>query len=199
MPTQSPKPVSEKKPETATLNLQHFLPYRLAVVARAISNELAQRYSSDCGISPPEWRVIGHLAEVSACSSGDICQRTAMDKATVNRAVTRLVAAGLVLADVSKRDRRLNVLALSAAGKAIHRKIAPSALDVEAQLLDALDKSERDILFKAVHKLGLRIEKIRSERETAAASPAAGSGKSSSRRGRANASAKARTTRGAAR
>jgi DNA-binding MarR family transcriptional regulator len=154
------------KPDTSSkLNLQRFLPYRLAVVARAISNELAERYSRDCGISIPEWRVIGHLAEVSTCSSGEICQRTAMDKATVNRAVTRLVAAGLILADVSKKDRRLNVLALSAAGKAIHRVIVPLALDVEAQLLDALDASERDILFRAVEKLGVRIEKVRRDRE----------------------------------
>jgi DNA-binding MarR family transcriptional regulator len=154
------------KPDTSSkLNLQRFLPYRLAVVARAISNELAERYSRDCGISIPEWRVIGHLAEVSMCSSGEICQRTAMDKATVNRAVTRLVAAGLILADVSKKDRRLNVLALSAAGKAIHRVIVPLALDVEAQLLDALDASERNILFRAVEKLGVRIEKVRRDRE----------------------------------
>jgi DNA-binding MarR family transcriptional regulator len=150
------------------LMLQQYLPYRLAVVARAISNELAQRYSDDCGISTPEWRVIAHLAAVPACSSGELCERTAMDKATVNRAVSRLVAAGHVLADVAKRDRRLNVLTLSARGKAIHKVVVPLALDVEAKLLDALSAGEQSVLFRSIEKLSRRIEDIRQSRETKA-------------------------------
>ena len=82
------------------LSLDGFLPYRLAVLAREISVALARKYQADLGISIPEWRVIAHIAEVGTCSSGELCARTAMDKAKVNRAVTRLVAAGLVLAEI---------------------------------------------------------------------------------------------------
>ena len=157
---------SVKSNANLSLDLRQFLPYRLAVVARAIGNELGKRYSNDCGVSIPEWRVIAHMAEVGACSSGEICARTAMDKATVNRAVSRLVAAGLVLADVSKLDRRLNVLTLSARGRSVHKVIVPLALDVERQLLDVLTGEERVVVFRAIEKLGARIDDIRVNRET---------------------------------
>lgn len=150
--------VPESQPDR--LRLQQFLPYRLAVVAREISNSLARRYAAEFGISIPEWRVLAHLAEVEKCSSGDICARTAMDKAKVNRAVTRLVAAGLVLAQTSSKDRRLNVLMLSRRGRSVHSRIGPIALRHEKFLTDALSEAERANLLRILEKLHLRIQEL---------------------------------------
>jgi DNA-binding MarR family transcriptional regulator len=141
------------KGEPAKLWLDEFIPYRLAVVAREMSAALAQKYANEFGISIPEWRVMAHLAEVDVCSSGEICARTAMDKAKVNRAVTRLVAAGLVLAETSTSDRRLNVLALSRKGREIYRRIAPIALAVETSVTQSLTDHEREALLKILGKL----------------------------------------------
>jgi len=143
-----------------SLRLQRFLPYRLAVVSREISNSLARRYAAEFGISIPEWRVLAHLAEVEKCSSGDICARTAMDKAKVNRAVTRLVAAGLVLAQTSSEDRRLNVLMLSRRGRAIYGRIVPIALRHESFLTDALSTAERASLLGILEKLHRRVQEL---------------------------------------
>ena len=137
----------------ATLHLETFVPYRLAVVARAMSALLARSYQSAFGISIPEWRVMAHLAEIDACSSGDICARTAMDKAKVNRAVTRLAASGLILADISKTDRRMNVLTLSRKGRAIYRRIVPLALEVQEALTASLTPQERLVLLRVLAKL----------------------------------------------
>jgi DNA-binding MarR family transcriptional regulator len=137
----------------AKLRLDDFIPYRMAVVAREMSAALAQKYAHSFGISIPEWRVMAHLAEVNVCSSGEICARTAMDKAKVNRAVTRLVASGLVLAETSKNDRRLNVLVLSGKGRGIYRRIAPIALEVEAAVTQSLTAPERSALLKILGKL----------------------------------------------
>ncbi len=142
------------------LGLQTFIPYRLASVAREISVSLARKYEHAFGISIPEWRVMAHLAEVSTCSSGDIVARTAMDKAKVNRAVTRLVAAGLVLAATSISDRRLNVLALSRKGRAIYKRIVPIALDHEAAMTETLSSAERETLLRVLTKLQHRIAEM---------------------------------------
>ena len=69
---------------------------------------------------------MAHLAEVNVCSSGEICARTAMDKAKVNRAVTRLAAAGLILAETAKSDRRLNALVLSRRARRSTGTLSPS-------------------------------------------------------------------------
>ena len=139
--------------EAVKLRLETFIPYRLAFVAREMSHSLSQKYQNEFGISIPEWRVMAHLAEVGVCSSGDICARSAMDKAKVNRAVTRLAAAGLILAETSKSDRRLNVLALSRQGQAVYRRIVPIALEVEAAVTEPLTPSERKTLLQLLTKL----------------------------------------------
>ena len=115
---------------------------------------------SGFNLSIPEWRVIAHIAEVGTCSSGELCARTAMDKAKVNRAVTRLVAAGLVLAEISDRDRRLNVLKLTARGCRVYERVVPMALDHERALLDALSEAERRELMRIIGKLQEHVKKL---------------------------------------
>jgi len=160
MPKVTRSKVAASSLHMGALRLQSFVPYRLAVVAREISNSLARKYAAEFGISIPEWRVLAHLAEVEKCSSGGICARTAMDKAKVNRAVTRLVAAGLILAQTSSRDRRLNVLMLSRRGRAIYDRIVPIALSHERFLTDALSAAERAGLLAILDKLHRRVKEI---------------------------------------
>jgi DNA-binding MarR family transcriptional regulator len=112
----------------------------------------------DLGITIPEWRLIAHLAEVGTCSSGEICTRTAMDKAKVNRAVMRLVAAGLVLAGTSAQDRRVNALKLTARGQRVYEQIVPMALDHERSLLDPLSQTEIKELVRILGKLQSQVD-----------------------------------------
>src|SRR5690242_8669617 len=108
----------------------------------------------------PEWRLIAHLAEVGTCSSGEICVRTAMDKAKVNRAVMRLVAAGLVLAGTSSRDRRVNVLKLTTRGKKVYERNVPMALDHESSLLAPLSETERREFMRILGKLQSQVDSL---------------------------------------
>ncbi|AMN43410.1 MarR family transcriptional regulator [Rhodoplanes sp. Z2-YC6860] len=154
MPASAPATKRHAPAADATgISLENFIPYRLAVVAREMSAELARKYEDEFGISIPEWRVMAHLAEIRTCSSGDICARTAMDKAQVNRAVTRLAAAGLIIAGVSNIDRRLNVLTLSRRGQAIYQRISPIALEAERRMSGSLTDAERATLLRLLGKL----------------------------------------------
>jgi len=152
-----PSQISSQSDEPR-LSLQDYLPYRLAVVARRTAGSLSRKYAAEFDITIPEWRVIAHLAEQRACSSGEIGERTAMDKAMVNRAVTRLAASGLVLASTSTEDRRLNVLKLSRRGRDVYARIVPIALSHEASLLEALTPSEHRMLLGILVKLQRRLD-----------------------------------------
>jgi DNA-binding MarR family transcriptional regulator len=149
------------KPRAAgrALVLRDFLPYRIAVLARGVSASLGKKYR-DLGITIPEWRLIAHLAEVGTCSSGEICERTAMDKAKVNRAVMRLVAAGLILAGISPRDRRVNVLKLTARGLKVYEKIVPMALDHESSLVAPLSSAEINEFVRIIGKLQSQVASL---------------------------------------
>jgi DNA-binding MarR family transcriptional regulator len=145
--------------EFTQLTLRDFVPYRIAVLARGISVSLGRKYRN-LGITIPEWRLIAHLAEVGTCSSGEICARTAMDKAKVNRAVMRLVAAGLVLAGTSARDRRVNVLKLTAQGRRIYERIVPMALSHQKSLLDPLSEGEIKDFVRFLGKLQSQVDRL---------------------------------------
>jgi DNA-binding MarR family transcriptional regulator len=144
---------------SARLTLRDFMPYRIAVLARGISVSLGKKYR-DLDITIPEWRLIAHLAEVGTCSSGEICARTAMDKAKVNRAVMRLVATGLILASTSSRDRRVNALKLTERGQRIYEQIVPMALDHERSLLEPLSGTELKELVRIIGKLQSQVDRL---------------------------------------
>lgn len=141
---------------TETLELARFLPYRLSVVSNLVSKAFARRYADAFGLSIPEWRVMAVLGRYAPASSQEICQRTEMDKAKVSRAVTRLVASGLVTRRDNPQDQRQNRLALSDEGRRIYREIVPLALATERELLDGLTDEEIAALDRLLTRLNER-------------------------------------------
>ncbi len=132
--------------------LDDFLPYRLSVAANRVSRALAARYAAH-GLSIPEWRVMAVVGGFSPLSSNEVCRRTEMDKAKVSRAVTRLVAAGLLARRPDKIDRRLITLAFTAKGRRTYEAIVPLALELERDLTAALGPGERETLDQALEKI----------------------------------------------
>ena len=137
-----------------TLELGRFLPYRLSVVSNLVSKAFARRYETAFGLSIPEWRVMAVLGRYAPASSQDICTRTAMDKAKVSRAVSRLVAAGHVTRRDNPNDQRQNMLALSSKGRGIYQQIVPLARATERAVLESLSPEEvlqLDVLLTKLH------------------------------------------------
>lgn len=126
------------------LDLEEFLPYRLNVLAKRVSRELARQYQDKFGISIPEWRTMAILGREQPLSSNDIVERSHMDKAKVSRAVTALVEAGHLTRDVHPSDQRLLRLSFTPSGRALYEKIAPLALEWEQQWLACLGADELD-------------------------------------------------------
>jgi DNA-binding MarR family transcriptional regulator len=138
--------------------LERFLPYRLSVLMLRISNAIARSYERRFRLGVPEWRVMAVLGRFGPLSANGVAEKTQMDKVRVSRAVARLVAAGRVSRRTDRMDRRRSILALTAAGEAIHREIVPHAERVEARLLAGLDEAERAALDRLLAKLESRAE-----------------------------------------
>ena len=136
----------------ATFVLDDFLPYRLSVAANRVSRALAERYAAH-GLSIPEWRVMAVVGGFAPLSSNEVCRRTEMDKAKVSRAVTRLVAAGLLARRPDETDRRLITLSFTAKGRRTYEAIVPLALALERELTAALEPGERRTLERILDKL----------------------------------------------
>jgi DNA-binding MarR family transcriptional regulator len=134
------------------MDLQQFFPYRLAVLAEAVSRAIADVYGERFDLTRDEWRVLAALA-CGPMKTGDVIAHTTLDKMQVSRAVARLEGNGLIEREQVADDRRARVLRLTAAGRALFRRIAPLARARETFLLDALDADERRVLDRAIDKL----------------------------------------------
>ncbi len=142
------------------LALQAFLPYRLSVLAAAVSDGLARRYSRRFGVGVAEWRVIATLGECRAMTAGDIGRHARMGKVKVSRAAAALEEAKLIVRRASDRDLRESILTLSRKGERVYGAIAPLALDYAGRLTEALSADEAKALDAAIDKLMARADEL---------------------------------------
>ncbi|HYC02993.1 MAG TPA: MarR family transcriptional regulator [Azospirillaceae bacterium] len=143
------------------LRLDGFLPYRLNVLAKRISQALARLYEDRFGISIPEWRVLATLGERQPLSSNDIVERTRMDKAKVSRAVSRLAEAGLLDRQPHPEDQRLLRLSFTPEGRALYDRLAPQALEWERRLLEDFSAEDVRALDGLIDRLNDRLDRMR--------------------------------------
>ena len=144
----------------ATLDLEHFLPYRLSVLSNRVSQVIANAYAERFDLAITEWRVIAILGRHPGISANGVAERTAMDKVAVSRAIARLLERGLVQRDIHGDDRRRSVLELSEAGYRIYDEVVPVALGYERRLLVSLDPVEAAALDRAIDKLMSAVARI---------------------------------------
>ena len=153
------------------LTLDRFVPYLLSVLSNLVSRAVARIYARRFDLAIPEWRVMAVLGMAAPLSAAEICERTAMDKVRVSRAVSRLLEAQLITRRTSQSDRRRADLALSYRGQAIYDKIVPMAREAEAQLLATMTKTEQAQLDRLLTKLQERAEALYDTTEPAVRSP----------------------------
>jgi DNA-binding MarR family transcriptional regulator len=144
--------------QSARFDLESFLPYRLSVVTNRVSRAFAAQYEQEFGISIPEWRAIAVLGAFAPLSSNGICERTAMDKAKVSRAVATLLERGLIERAPHETDQRLIQLTLSKAGRRVYEAIIPRARAIEAQVTKGLSKADIAYLHKALDRIGVQLD-----------------------------------------
>ena len=145
--------VKGRKSGSAHIELERFLPYRLNVVAEAVSRALAQLYETRHGISIAEWRVIATLGQYERMTARDIGAHSRMHKTKVSRAVARLSERGCLSKSSNSDDKREAFLELTADGRAIYDDLVPRALAFEASLSDRLTKTEKQALEAILAKL----------------------------------------------
>lgn len=145
---------------TQYLELDRFIPYRLSVLSNLVSRAFAQLYAERFDLAIAEWRVLAVLGIAAPLSASEVCERTAMDKVRVSRAVQSLLASGLIERGISADDRRRASLTLTRRGEAINAEIVPLARSVEASLMETLSVEEASQLDRLLTKLTSRADKL---------------------------------------
>lgn len=140
------------------MDLQAFLPYRLAVLSEQISQCVALVYRERFGLSRDEWRVLAALADAGTVKTVRVIEATALEKMQVSRAISRLEAEGYLERIPDPQDGRGWLVRLRPSGRALFQRIAPMVRAREQFLLDALTPEERAALDRAIERLGVQAE-----------------------------------------
>ena len=145
---------------TQALNLEDFFPYRLSVTYDEVSRSVAAVYAERFGLGRKEWRVLAVVAERGELSGREVCALSRLDKMQVSRAAAALSSSGYLTARAGATDRRRKVFGLTAAGRALHRKIVPLVREREQALLAVLSQAERRALGRILDKLADRARNL---------------------------------------
>jgi DNA-binding MarR family transcriptional regulator len=148
--------VKKSIPSSERIELERFLPYRLNVVAEAVSRSLSRIYAKQYGISVPEWRVIATLGQYTRMTAKEIGAHSRMHKTKVSRAAAQLAARGLLSRQPNDQDKREAYLTLTENGEAVYREIVPHALAFAESIFEGVSGEERALLEELLARLERR-------------------------------------------
>lgn len=153
-----PEATAKPSPKTR-LVFKNFLPCRFKAINERTLRLLADTHDS-LGISAPEFHIMVVLSEHDDVSSRDINQTTAIDKATITRALDRLIKKGLISRTRSKKDSRLIRLKLTAKGQRIFSQIEENALAWEREFIRNIKLTELNSLYTILYKLDANLDRL---------------------------------------
>jgi DNA-binding MarR family transcriptional regulator len=162
-PTQATATAPTATADHAPLQLEHFLPYQLNVVASLVSQALSRVYVKRHRIGVPEWRVLVTLGQHGIMTGKAIGAQTHMHKTKVSRAVAILEKRKLLVRRSNRSDMRESFLSLSASGRAMYEELAPHALEFAQRLTEILSPADREAFDRAVKQLTERSAELVAE------------------------------------
>lgn len=135
------------------IELNAFLPYRLATLSEQLSASFAGVYADKYQLTIPQWRVIAHLAAERHLTAKTICERAGLDKSTASRAVKQLLERDIVYGKQSAEDKRATVLGLSDKGQTLYKELSEDANSWQNALFEVLNHNDKETLFRILDKL----------------------------------------------
>ena len=122
----------------------------LARISRALSQQTVLYARRELGLNLAEYRTLSMLSECRSASIRDIAAEVDLDKAQITRAVAHLTRYKLAIHTVDGRDRRLRVVKLTPAGRALITKSVRFAIERQTRMERALAAAELRALWKAL-------------------------------------------------
>lgn len=149
MPKPSPEP-SETAPDASAYSVDEQVGFILRR-AHQRATSIFQEHFGD--ITPTQWAVLSKLHEGGPLSQNLLGRMTAMDAATMQGVVRRLMERDLVTRSNDPNDRRRLTLCLTDAGRATVLTHSPKGLAVSRETLSPLNPREREALLRLLARL----------------------------------------------
>ena len=112
-----------------------------------------QEMIGDAQLTPLQFAALVKLHDLGEVSQNALGRRTAMDAATMQGVIKRLVARGLIDRKPDPEDRRRVVLSLTAEGRAVAAAAMPNGHAITDETLAGLDDAERRCFLSLLKRL----------------------------------------------
>jgi DNA-binding MarR family transcriptional regulator len=131
----------------------HHMPGHYIRRLQQVAVALFARELDGTGITPVQYASLAALQRVQACDQAELALLIGYDRATIGGVIDRLEAKGWLTRAPSATDRRRKLVALSAAGSVVLRRVTPAVRGVQALLLAPLSPAERRRFERLCRKL----------------------------------------------
>lgn len=145
------------------LLLADYLPHRLAVTTKSVSDFLQRRHAEAFGLTMAEWRIVAVVGRLTTLSPSAVGEWTGMDKVKVSRSSASLVSRGLLKQSNDPSDGRGRLLRLTRKGLSVYNALVPLAYELEEKLAQGLTNNEWKVLGRALEKLELHVKQLDGE------------------------------------
>lgn len=145
--------------------LEAHLGYWLRFVSNQVSHAFARKVEA-CGVTVAEWVTMRELYDVGGLSPSALADKIGMTRGAISKLADRLEGKGLVAREthVSKADRRLQALRLTAQGRALVPRLAALADRNDEEFFGHLKPAERErleaVMRDIVRRHGLKSQPI---------------------------------------
>jgi DNA-binding MarR family transcriptional regulator len=105
-------------------------------------------------LTPTQFTALIKTVELGEVTQNHLGRMTAMDPATIQGVVRRLMARGLVTRGLDPNDRRTAVLRPTHEGRVLAARAVKAARDITESTLAPLDEAERRVFLSILRKMG---------------------------------------------
>ena len=129
------------------------LTYRLKALTKIADRMSGELSREKLGLPYPEASIIGVIGTFGPQTIMDISRRANLDKSQASRTVDAMLAKGVLARTTNDQDARSVIISLSADGRKIFKKVAPTMDRRDKQLYQCLSEPETEALRYLLDKI----------------------------------------------
>ena len=148
---------------TSPQSIDDFLLFRLSRVLAQGGGTIRRLCEGQLGITWREWRVMASLRPGVSLLSSELAEHAQLDHARTSRAISSLVAKGLIDRQIVPSDQRKVNVTLTAKGHSMYVSFFPVVTELNQRLLQGLNLDALTTLDAALVHIQTQADKLQIE------------------------------------